>query len=547
MNERTPPWSETLATAARLRVEPRKQWRALGLASDDGLGTWFKQRATDSPNVRLTFASLARPSVVTLTEIVQRAERVARGLHALGYRRGDVVVVQVPHWQEALELFIAATGLGVVFVPVVHILGSTELGFILRQTRARALVTPVAWRNIDYVARYRSLGDLPDLEHVIVIGDGAFPGPAIPWNEMLARGDKASAPETAARGDDVCMLLYTSGTTADPKGALLTHANFAAEAATLRRHWHATPGRAAIALFPAGHMGGVLWQIWAFLAGVDTVLMDQFDAAQAVELIGRHDVGFTSGTPLHLNAMLDAAGSRGLPSVSHMVLGGATVPPSAIERGADLNIRIVRSYGSTEQTTIANGRYDDPLVKRANTDGRLMDGVTVRLVDEEDRPVPVGEPGEILTMGPELFQGYLDPAVNAGAFAADGYFRTGDIGVLDGDGFLTIVDRKKDIVIRGGENISSREVEDMLHRMPQIAEAAVIGWPDARMGERVGAFLKLRDGATVDLDAIRRHFAGLGVARQKTPEVIRTIADFPRTPVGKVRKADLRALARREG
>jgi acyl-CoA synthetase (AMP-forming)/AMP-acid ligase II len=212
-----------------------------------------------------------------------------------------------------------------------------------------------------------------------------------------------------------------------------------------------------------------------------------------------------------------------------------------MERCEVMNWPATRSYGLTEHPTISGAWPDDPFQKRATTDGRLLSGVSVRLVDDGGRAVSPGEPGEIVCMGPELCQGYLDPEHTAAAFASDGWFHTGDIGVMDAEGYLAIVDRKKDVIIRGGENIASKEVEDILLRHPSVEEVAAVGWPDERLGERVGVFVRLRAGVRdLSLTEVSLHFAASGRATYKTPEHIVIVDDFPRTPAGKIRKPELR-------
>jgi acyl-CoA synthetase (AMP-forming)/AMP-acid ligase II len=205
---------------------------------------------------------------------------------------------------------------------------------------------------------------------------------------------------------------------------------------------------------------------------------------------------------------------------------------------------VYRAYGSSEHPVISTGTPAHPLHKRCGTDGSLTPGNVIRLLDEDDQEVGVGADGEIVSLGPELFVGYTDPALNAESFLPGGWFRTGDIGRLDVDGFLTITDRKKDVIIRGGENIASKEVEDLLMQHPSVTEAAAVGRPDEKYGERVAVFVRLADGHTLDLDEIRRHFASIGVATQKTPEHLEFVDEFPRTPSGKVRKVDLRSRLR---
>lgn len=216
------------------------------------------------------------------------------------------------------------------------------------------------------------------------------------------------------------------------------------------------------------------------------------------------------------------------------------MPPSLIEQWDALGTRLARCYGATEHPTISSGTPFDSMEKRATTDGRPVKGTNVRLVDDDGQEVRPGEQGEILTMGPELMLGYIEEMDNANAFTADGYFRTGDIGILDDQGYLKIVDRKKDIVVRGGEKISSSEVENILRKHPAILEVAVVGMPDETYGERVAAFVNLREGQTFDVSEAQAHFLTAGVAKQKTPEFVLQIDEFPRTPLGKIKKQELK-------
>jgi acyl-CoA synthetase (AMP-forming)/AMP-acid ligase II len=221
------------------------------------------------------------------------------------------------------------------------------------------------------------------------------------------------------------------------------------------------------------------------------------------------------------------------------------VPAAVTERATDLGISIVRSFGSTEHPSITGNRHEAPLEKRLYTDGRPLPGVEMRLVDDDGRDVEVGEAGEILSRGPDCFVGYTDPDATGTAVDADGWYSTGDIGVLDADGFLAITDRKKDIIIRGGENVSAAEVEELLARLPGVAECAVVAAPDERLGEHACAFLRLASAAPeMALTDVRAHLERAGLARQKWPEELHVVDDFPRTASGKVQKFVLRQQLR---
>jgi acyl-CoA synthetase (AMP-forming)/AMP-acid ligase II len=525
------------------RATFRKAWEQAGFWSDTTLYDRVLTGVEKSPNAKLIYWSETRPAETTLSRALADSEILSRGLAAQGLAAGDVIVIQVPHWQEGMLAWLAALRLGLIVVPLVHIYGASELGFVLRETRAKALVTPAAWRNIDYAQRFSALGETPDLKMIAVIGEGAFPGPAIAWDALVDIG-RGLAPVPPHRGsaDDICVVIYTSGTTSVPKGAVHSHNTLGADLLIVHGWWEDSSPRPALAAMPAGHMAGFLIMMRPFILGDDSIHIDQWDPAAAARLVRNYKIRTTTGTPYHANTLFDAAGPDGISPLSDMLIGGASVPPSTVTRADALGVCIARAYGSTEHPTISTGKPYDTAEQRANTDGRIMDGIELRLIDGDGNPVPPGIPGEILSMGPDLCLGYFDAKLNRTEFTADGWFPTGDIGVVDANNMLTIVDRKKDIIIRGGENISSREVEDILSTLPGVLESAVIGWPDAVLGERVGAFLKMRPGATTKIEEIKSFFAKAGVAKQKTPEQLMFIEEFPRTPSGKVKKAELRKL-----
>src|SRR5690606_31667227 len=248
-----------------------------------------------------------------------------------------------------------------------------------------------------------------------------------------------------------------------------------------------------------------------------------------------------------LSSLLDAAEAdkRDISSLVDYLAGATMIPPALIARCSEIGLNTYRCYGMSEHPTISRGSPSDPLEKRINTDGRLCPGVEVRIVDDEGLDVPPGEEGEILSRGPDRFVGYHDISMQVGVLLPDGWLRTGDVGRLSADGFLSITDRKKDLVIRGGENISSREVEDHLAMMPGVREAAVVGAPDERLGERVCAFVVLA-GPEITLEEVGLHFQNAGLARQKTPERLVFVDELPRNPAGKVLKPELRARLRAE-
>jgi acyl-CoA synthetase len=511
---------------------------------DIPLSVLLSRAAQARPATRLHFYTEKGYQTILSSGLIQAGRQLARGLRRVGLVRGDVIAMQLPTAIETAVLYIAALEIGAVLVPIVHIYGSAEVSFILRQSRARFLCVPDQWRGIDFLARVEALGTLPDLERVIVLGEQAPPG-GITLRAIQGLGAEAAVTTelaTPPKPEDICLLLYTSGTTASPKGVQHTHQTVGAE-------WliplidgdgpYLTP-------FPAGHIAGFNFLLRPIVSGTEMVFMDRWDASLGAELIERHRVRLSGGTPFHLHGLLEAAkrDARDLSSLASYSMGGTGVTPEHVETADKAGFAGSRTYGLTEHSTVSVGWSNMSFRQRSETDGRLQPGTQVRIVDEFDQDQPEGVQGEILTRGPELFIGYTDPALNTQAFTADGWFRTGDIGQLDSQQCLTITDRKKDIVIRGGENISSQEVERIISRLAAVLDVAVVGMPDARYGEKVCAFVVMRQDQELTLAEVQQHFGAAGVARQKTPEALFVVAELPRTASGKVKKADLRQKVR---
>jgi acyl-CoA synthetase (AMP-forming)/AMP-acid ligase II len=518
------------------RSDLQGRWYAEGWYGTDTFADVLRSGAAQHAAAQLHFVGPGHERSASLAEVVAEGERVAAGLDARGVVEGDVIAVQVPNWVEGAVSYAAAMMLGAVLVPIVHIYGPAEVGFILRQSRARVFVVPDRWRNIDYLGRLRALTDVAALEEVVVIGD-AVPADAISWDELAAQPAGVTA-SPGATADDAALLVYTSGTTGEPKGVLHSHNTLLAE---LRASETALPG-VSLGAFPAGHIAGVLSLLRCFVSGSSVVMLDAWDPAIAAAAVERFGVQSTAGTPYFLTSLVEAADRAGhdISSLRSFMVGAASVPPSVVRMASERGIGAYRAYGSTEHPTVTTGVAIESDDERATTDGSPTAGNELRIVDDAERDVPAGERGEILTLGPEQFLGYSDPRHDAEAFTDDGWFRTGDIGVF-AHGHLTIVDRKKDLIIRGGENISSKEVEDVLILHPSIADVAVVAAPDPKLGEVVCAFVVLHSDATIDLAGVGEHFIAAGVARQKTPERLVVVDELPRGPGGKVQKVELRA------
>jgi len=534
-----------LATIEADRAARIAHWRQRGLYADYTFGDALRDGAERHGDVRITFHSKVRPAAKTVREVYEESERLASALHHRGFVRGDRLAVILPTWYDAVLAYLGALKLGVAVIPIVAIYGAREIGFILRQTRAKAAIIPDTWRGHDYVARVGAAGELPDLERVIVVG--ARRPDTVAWDDLLAhRG--TSYPRDAAQADDVCCIIYTSGTTSDPKGVKHTHNTQLCDLNAIRSGLAAPSSEGpALSVFPAGHIASFRAMTRPFLVGGEAVFMDQWVPEDAARLVEQHRIAASVGTPIFLSSLMKAAEQTGadLSSLKRFSLGASAITPENVRWTDQLGFPSGRTYGMTEHPVVS-ASAGESFEKRAYTDGKVTPFNEVRILDDEDRDAPVGVAGEVATRGPRLFMGYVDPELDCTSFLPGGWYRSGDIGRLDEQGFLTITDRKKDIIIRGGENISSKEVEDVLATAPGVVESAVTAMPDPEMGERVCAFVVLQPAASLTLEDVRAHFAAAGVARQKTPERLVVVADLPRTPSGKVKKVDLREQLRVE-
>ncbi|MFP8881044.1 MAG: AMP-binding protein, partial [Myxococcota bacterium] len=433
---------------------------------------------------------------------------------------------------------------GAAVLPIVHFYGSREVGFILRQSRARAFITADRFRSFDYLSTLDSVcKDARDLELIVAVGQA--PKSAVLFETLADHLPMEALPKLEPR--EPAVIAYTSGTTADPKGVIHTHRSILAEMRQLSAIQ--APGeRPTLAGAPVGHFIGMLTGLLLpLMRGLPIHLIDVWDPAGVLSAMLEADLTAGSGSPYFLTSLLDHPDRTPahLERMQTLGLGGAPVPAAVADRAESLGISIIRSYGCSELPSITGSSHDDPREKRMYTDGGRLPGVEMRIVDDEGRDLPPGEPGEILARGPELFAGYTDHALTTTAFVDQDWLATGDIGVVNEQGWLTITDRKKDIIIRGGENISAGEVEELLAKMPGVAEVAVVAGPDPRMGERACAFVRLApDAAAHDLSAVQQHLAAAGLTRQKWPEEVHTVDDFPRTPSGKIKKFELRTRLR---
>jgi acyl-CoA synthetase len=545
IRDRRPGAPQAPAFVARpLPPELEERWRRDGHWGDETIGQLLDRGLAAHAGLPFVVHSATRPTTTTLGAVRARALRMAGTLRAAGIGPGDAVAFQLPNCVEAAVTFYAVAFAGATVVPIVHFYGTKEVAYILRRTPVRAFVTIDAFGRTDFLAGLDRLADELAAIDVVAVA-GADAGGRTPFAD-LEGGEPLAGP---VPGDPTspALVAYTSGTTADPKGVVHSHRTLGAEVRQMVGETDRS-GPPNLVGAPVGHAIGMLGALLApVVLGRPVHLLDAWDPAAVLRIMAEHRVAAGSGATYFLQSLLDHPDLT--PEHRHLMrstgLGGAAVPAAVAEQARDLGISIVRKYGSTEHPSITGAVHGDPEDKRLYTDGHPCAGVEIRLIDADGRDVEPGTPGEILSRGPDCCIGYTDPALTAAAFDDDGWFRTEDIGVLDADGWLRITDRKKDVIIRGGENVSAAEVEEVLVRMPGVAEAVVVAGPDARLGERVCAFFRVDEGAAVPtLGAVRAAMADAGLARQKWPEEVHPGDDLPRTPSGKVQKAILRQRLR---
>ncbi len=505
-----------------IRRELREHYESEGWWTPDTLGALVARSLESEPTATFRVYSAVRPYNGSFSDVERVARRLAAGLHTRGVRPGDVIAFQLPNWMEAAATFWASALLGAVVVPIVHFYGRKEVGYILTAARPKVFITT------EHFGRMTFHPDLCDGVPIVGLVGGDF-------DELLADEPMPGTVDTDAASP--ALIAFTSGTTRDPKGVVHSHQTVGCEIRQLNANHPPHPAGQLTAL-PVGHFIGMLGGLLCpLLKGEPIHLCDAWDPGLVLSLMTRDGIGFGGGPTYFITSLLDHPEftEDHLQYMGYLGLGGSAVPSTVTRRLTDLGLVVTRSYGSTEHPSITGSSPTAAEDKRLLTDGAARSGVEVRLAND----------GEILSRGPDLCIGYLDPELSAKAFDDDGWYHTGDIGVLDDDGYLTIIDRKSDVIIRGGENISAIEVEEALLAMPEVAEAVVVAAPDERFGERVVAVLRIRPGHQLpDRERVRAHFSAAGMARQKWPEELREVEDYPRTASGKVQKYIVRQQVR---
>jgi long-chain acyl-CoA synthetase len=507
------------------------------------IGALLSQRALRHPERTAVILGERR---LSFQDLDTRSQRLANALMAHGLTPGDRVVLYIGNSVELVEAIAAVWKAGGVVVPVTTWLVGPELAFMVADCRPFAVIYgPEQAEHVNVALDGRA-------EVVRIVIGGGERHEALGFEALLESGTATPLPLLAPR-PDAAMIGYTSGTTGTPKGAVLTHANLIHSQLCTAAYWGLGLDDVYLVSTPIAHRTGLARLIAGFCLGVTLVVMPRFDAAQAVELIGRHRVTVMGTVPTVCRLVLEELERSGqtLESLRFMLLTGEACPIALKHRLAARlpRVKLISFYGSTEGGQPAALLADEQERKPASV-GRPMPGVDIRLVDAHGREVPPGASGEIVIRSGEpgrfmVAQGYFNrPEANAEAFR-DGWFHTGDVGRFDDEGYLYLVDRVKDMILSGGLNIYSREVEQAIEALPGVREVAVVAGPDAAYGECVVAYVACLPGRGITAEEVVAHCRE-HIASYKKPKHVFMVERLPRNVNGKVRKADLRARAARD-
>ena len=530
-----PPLAAAGITAPAVPPALRADYRRYGYLTDLTVSALVERAARQWPAQSAVIDGDRRLTYRALLALVERA---AAWLAGAGVGPGHVVCWQTPNWWEAQVLALAAWQVGAVSAPVAPFCREHELRQVIDQVRPAAVVTSAPFRGFDHAEAFDDLlsdVDLGDIPRIILRGDRRR---WTDFDEVVAH-DRC---QPAARVDagDPCLVLFTSGTTSRPKAAVHSSETLLAETRQLADAWGLGWEDVAYMPAPLQHITGVLNAITIpLLVGACAVIADKWHPEAAVRDIVDHHVTYSAGATVFLQELTEATRAAGARLPLRMfACGGAAVPRAVLERSEEQGIPAARVYGMTELPTVTVMNHAEPFVARAETDGLVAPGVEVRVVDGGGRMLEPGTEGELVVRGPERMLGYLDPAANRAALDDEGWFRTGDVGLVDAAGYLSVTGRLKDIINRGGEKFSTREIEDLLVAHPAVRQAAVVPGPDDRLGEVPVAFIvagAIRPAA----GELVGHLRAAGLARQKTPAAWHFLDALPTTPSGKVKKFEL--------
>ena len=489
----------------------------------------------------------------TYRELSNMADRVAVGLTKLGVGKNDIVACQLPNWWQFTITYLACSRIGAVMNPLMHIFRERELSFMLKHGEAKVLIIPQTFRGFDYEQMVNGLKPtLPDLKHVVVVnGTGANSFEALLSGPEWEKESNAKTVLTQHRPgpDDVTQLIYTSGTTGEPKGVMHTANTVMANIIPYAARLHLDANDVVLMASPMAHQTGFMYGLMMpIMLKSSAVLLDVWEPLRAIDLIRNESVTFTmASTPFltDLAKNVEESGKK-VPTLRTFLCAGAPIPGPLVEQARSvLGTKIVSAWGMTENGAVTLIELNDPDERAFTTDGLPLPGVELKVVNDDGVSLPAGEAGKLYVRSCSNFGGYLKRAHLNGT-DAEGWFDTGDLARLDAQGYVRITGRSKDVIIRGGENIPVVEIESLLYRHPAIAMAAIVAYPDERLGERACAVVVLKPGQSLDLPTLVEYLKAQKIALQYIPEKLEIRDAMPSTPSGKIQKFKLREILRDE-
>ncbi len=487
----------------------------------------------------------------TYRELSNMADRVAMGLTKLGVTRNDVVACQLPNWWQFTITYLACSRIGAVMNPLMHIFRERELSFMLKHGEAKVFIIPQTFRGFDYEKMVSDLKpSLPHLQHVVVVdGKGAnsfealLSGPEWEKDPQAATLLKQHRPGP----DDVTQLIYTSGTTGEPKGVMHTANTTMANIIPYAGRLHLNAQDVVLMASPMAHQTGFMYGLMMpIMLKSSAVILDVWEPLRAIDLIRQEGATFTMASTPFLSDLAKNVQESGkaVPTLRTFLCAGAPIPGPLVEQARSvLGTKIVSAWGMTENGAVTLIELNDPDERAFTTDGLPLKGVDLKVVDIDGSELPADQPGKLYVRSCSNFGGYLKrPQLNN--TDADGWFDTGDLARIDAQGYVRITGRSKDVIIRGGENIPVVEIESLLYRHPAIAMAAIVAYPDERLGERACAVVVLKPGQSLDLPSLVDYLKEQKVATQYIPEKLVVRDAMPATPSGKIQKFKLRDMLR---
>ena len=521
----------------------RAAYRQQGLWGDASLADYWQQTARAMPDKIAVVDN--HGASYTYSALDHAASCLANWMLAKGIESGDRIAFQLPGWCEFTVIYLACLKIGAVSVPLLPSWREAELVWVLNKCQAKMFFAPTLFkqtRPVDLILPLQN--QLPQLQQIVGVDKLAPATSSLSLSQIIADNTPLTTAITV-HGDELAAVLFTSGTEGLPKGVMLTHNNILASERAYCARLNLTWQDVFMMPAPLGHATGFLHGVTApFLIGARSVLLDIFTPDACLALLEQQRCTCMLGATPFVYDLLNLLEKQpaDLSALRFFLCGGTTIPKKVARECQQRGIKLLSVYGSTESSPHAVVNLDDPLSRFMHTDGYAAAGVEIKVVDDAHKTLPPGCEGEEASRGPNVFMGYFDePELTARALDEEGWYYSGDLCCMDEAGYIKITGRKKDIIVRGGENISSREVEDILLQHPKIHDACVVAMPDERLGERSCAYVVLKaPHHSLSLEEVVAFFSRKRVAKYKYPEHIVVIEKLPRTASGKIQKFLLR-------